>query len=115
MVVEAWQGVFHLSETAGVWTVLFGGIESCFDYLARRKPRSIKQLKGLADTVRFNGLLIKQMSASSGRAFLAARLRQHLIEGDYVRWQSMCLTIPAGPIRLCYSEKMKSSQVTIPN
>ncbi len=82
LVKEAWQGVFHLSGTAGVWTLLSGETESCFDHLARRKPRSIKQLKELADSVRFNGLLIKQMLTSSGCASLAGRLRQHLIESD---------------------------------
>ncbi len=79
---EAWQGVFHLSGTAGVWTLFSGGTESTFDHLERRKPRSIKQLKELADSVRFNGHLIKQISTSSGRAYLAAKLRQHLIESD---------------------------------
>jgi len=82
LVREAWQGVFHLSGTACVWTLFSGVTESTFDHLARRKPRSIKQLKELADSVRFNGHLIKQKSTSSGRASLAGRLRQHLVQSD---------------------------------
>jgi hypothetical protein len=79
---EAWKGAFHLSGTACVWTLLAGGTDSTFDHLARRKPRSIKQLSELANSVRFNGPLIKQISSSAGRASLAIRLCQHLIESD---------------------------------
>lgn len=82
LVKGAWQGVFHLSGTAGVWTLLSSGTESCFDHLARRKPRSLKQLKELADSIRFNRLFVQQISTSPGSASLAARLRQHLIKSD---------------------------------
>lgn len=76
---EAWQGIFHLSGTAVVWSLFAAELEATFDDMPRRKPRSAKQLLERADSVRFSKLLIPQLLSKTGRADLAAKLKEHLL------------------------------------
>lgn len=78
----AFQGVFHLSGTAAVWTFELNGIVADFSSLPRQKPRSPSQLLEHADRLRIERNLQKQLATRAHRTELAKAVARHLRESD---------------------------------
>ena len=76
----AFQGVFHLSGTAEVWSFLLNDSTATFEDLSRNKPRSKTQLIERADRLVVSARLQTQLINRRSRAQLALAVGEHLKE-----------------------------------
>lgn len=81
---SAFQGVFHLSGTAEVWSFLSNDSAATFEDLSRNKPRSKTQLIERANRLVVSTQLQTQLINRKSRAQLALAVGEHLKESTSV-------------------------------